>query len=74
MVWGWVVVGRDGFLSRTESVVHLVLNSLLHDVGRLGYGGYVLSTRPQRYCVCNMQLQRYAAHIQLVAVHISGPP
>jgi hypothetical protein len=61
-------------LINSELVIHSVSNSLFHDVGRLGYGRYVLSACPQRYSICNMQLQRYAAHIRPVAAHISGRP
>jgi hypothetical protein len=34
-----------------ESAIHQVLYSLLYDVGRLGYGGYVLSTYTNAFCL-----------------------
>ena len=50
MVWGWIVVGRGNFLSPQYQLFNLMLNSLLHDVGRLSHGRYVLSARPERDC------------------------
>jgi len=51
MVWGWFVVGRGSFFSPQNQLYNLMLNSLLHDVGWLGYGRYVLSARLERYCL-----------------------
>jgi hypothetical protein len=51
MVWGWIVVGRGRFLSSQNQLFNLMLNSILHDVGWLGYGRCVLSARPQTDCL-----------------------
>jgi hypothetical protein len=73
MVWGFIVVGEGSFHCLRFSDLP-VSNSLFHNVGRLGYGRYVLPAGTWRFCVCNVQLQRYAAHIRPVAAHISGRP
>jgi hypothetical protein len=63
MVWGFIFVGR-GLLIVLEYAINQAFYSLLHDVGRLGYGRYVLSTRPQSILFATQwQLQKYVAHI-----------
>ena len=74
MVWGFIVVG-GALLIVLSSAIYQVLYSLLHDVGRLGYGRYVLrlSGRPQGILFVT-QLQKYVAHIRPVVAHITGRP
>jgi hypothetical protein len=52
----------EAFLIVLESAIHHKLYSLLHDVGWLGYGRYVLSARPQRQFVCNAAPEICSAH------------
>lgn len=56
-----------------ELAIHKALYSLLHDIGRLGYGRYALFARPQRHLFAT-QLQKYVAHIQPVVAHITALP